>query len=245
MLQMSLLTILRAISSECGVITYATTPNYMKGAMVNFYQLNKLGRMPFTVIHSTKPCPNDDITFIRTRPAVTRTFGYYRDVMMKLEVFRLCPYKTCIYIESDALLLKPLNQYCDRQGLHVPFAHWLDNFMTSTFMVFQPSKKLYDDVYAHVQNDFDMDAINRYKPTPLPCTTVFLNAALDDQYPKYFCNVLYHSPADVVNAITLLHFTSIGKPWHVRLPSGVSREHHKLWVKWHHIDSLDVCHTGA
>ena len=84
-----------------------------------------------------------------------------------------------------------------------------------------------------------MDAINRYSPDRLPCHSAFLNAALDDDFPKEFCGIEYASAFELYKNVTAFHFTSGGKPWSRRMPETASVPHRHLWEEWSRLDAND------
>ena len=74
--------------------------------------------------------------------------GYYTDVMTKFRVFDLIEYDRFIYMDSDSIYLKNMDNLflIPPTPLAVPKAYWLDNFLTTILMVVQPTTELRDKV---------------------------------------------------------------------------------------------------
>ena len=166
--------------ATCAYVTYATSSTYFRGSLVVGRQLRDLGsKLPFIVVHTFDFSSEEQMKLkhingtSRFTPILNKRTGYYRDCMVKLEVLRIKGYDRAIYVESDGFVVQKLDFLCEISAeLAAPRSHWLTakNEVTNIIMAFSPSENLYTRVMSFArQNDYDMDAINRYSPEMLPC----------------------------------------------------------------------------
>lgn len=102
-----------------------------------------------------------------TVPLKLTANSYYIDSLLKLEVFRDYGWARAVYMDSDLVPIRPLNDVCDMvvgESPLLPVAEWLPQpFATSMFMAFRPSQSLYARVRKHLITESpqaDMDVIN-------------------------------------------------------------------------------------
>jgi alpha-N-acetylglucosamine transferase len=143
-------------NSKFAYVFYVTQPGYYCGAMVNAYQLRKLGTKnnnptssPIDIIFllpdSFQP-PADhyataetlDVKHISVSALPLGTFDnagsnfatYYADSMVKLSVFSLYEqgYTRIIFLDADSIVLKSLDElfYLPSVSLAAPRAYWID-----------------------------------------------------------------------------------------------------------------------
>jgi hypothetical protein len=172
-------------------------------------------------------------------------FGF-EDCLVKLRVFQLTGYERVIYLDADAIPLRPLDGLFDFAfdgPVAAPSAYWLPQpYWTSLLLVVKPSAELWNRVSRHFQRafekgQFDMELVNAEfagEIETLPDGMVALNSEWEDlRRPGYF-----RDPEDGYRKVSVVHFTALGKPWLYtvsearRLRPHAHPIFHELWEKW-------------
>uniref|UniRef100_A0AC34QZT1 Glycosyltransferase n=1 Tax=Panagrolaimus sp. JU765 TaxID=591449 RepID=A0AC34QZT1_9BILA len=190
-------------------------------------QLNKVfDHVTFVNIFDSKD--SETLEFIG-RPELGVTFT-------KLNCWKLTQYTKCVYIDSDALVIKNSDELFDRPEIAgAPDIGWPDNFNSGVF-VFEPSNKTYRDLVQFALHHGSFDGADQG----------LLNEFFSEwrhQDGPHRLSFVYNTTSGVNNsyvaalrrykdAIKIAHFLGAVKPWHNAEHHGHLDEH---WARWRKI----------
>lgn len=208
-------------------MTYATDSNYTLGSIVLFRRLRDLRcNGDFVLLHSHRLRPDHWLALrmlgVETEKQAKVGFiqhAYYQDVLVKLNIFKETDYDKIIYMDSDGMPMKNMDDLFDLPyDISIPIAYWSDsNYVTTALMVVRPSKDYHKRLERHFpdaveKNWFDMDMVNhefQKEIHVLPAQYAVLNSEFEGNRGfTYFGSFL-----DAYQKAYYIHFTAIGKPW--------------------------------
>ena len=162
---------------------HATSNQHVKAVMVNIRRLRVL-----TPSSLNKVCDyrteiekkhgegyfEDDIV-IHPYNQMNGPNGYYRESMAKLLIWNLVEYERVVYMDSDAIVVKPLHPlFFLPDASASPIAYWEnENCFTGALLIAKPFASLYKSLEAKIdqvvaQGRTEMDLLNRYFHRILP-----------------------------------------------------------------------------
>ncbi|TFK28601.1 nucleotide-diphospho-sugar transferase [Coprinopsis marcescibilis] len=227
-------------------VFYATNPGYACSALLLIRQLASLSPGIPTVLMAPPdlnqtyldPFTAYNTTILRIEPPQLHEGGndYYTSVLLKLMAFglhqRLPHLQRIVVLDSDQTIRKPLDNLftLPTTDIAAPIAYWLhpDQKITSTLLVISLSDRLWNEVEQGMKDirkdEYDMDLVNRLfyprRVMVLPGSYCTLNSHWEAkdlpvwmQRNETGLQGLWDDEAVVV------HFTAVGKPWGVNLPS--------------------------
>ena len=150
---------------------YAASKDHLKAALVNINRLKKTGSTPvdyviYTNSKSSIPLAGDiHLIPYEKLPAPDE---YYDDCMVKLLFFNMTDYQKIVYLDADALIVKPLDVLFHLPSVRLasPLAYWEDEpCFTSALLVIEPDYitwlKIRQQMDTIVDNKkADMDLLN-------------------------------------------------------------------------------------
>jgi Glycosyl transferase family 8 len=235
---------------------YATDDSYAFSALVFLELLRDLGIRPdaeVVVLHLplsaaiTGLMREAGMRIIAVEPLEPRRDPYYRHSLVKLRIFELTAYVRVLFVDSDSIPLKNLDDlisYPLSGPVSAPRAYWLEHRRWTTGMLLaQPSPSNWARITRHVattapDDHFDMDVINDEfadEIGTLPNTSFCLNSEWEVAgRPGHFAD-----PDEAYTRVSVVHFTALGKPWMYstdevrKLRPHAHPAFYEMWDKWH------------
>lgn len=220
------------------VILTETQQNFLK-------KINETSNRMVYVRKEEIPYTNNDIT--------------YRDVFLKLTIFKQFDYYKIIYLDSDALILRNLDHLFTYPipTMGIPHACWIEQnrkekkytmYTTTLLIVANPNQNTWNRIqskFNDTYHGFDMDLINEEfvsDITTLPKQYAALNSFFETEKDS---QLWYDKPiAQAIKDIYVYHYTAKDKPWDFgRIPYWSDQVHSvflKFHQKWHDL-SENVC----
>ncbi len=230
------------MSSKCAYVTLLSTPSYLDGVKVLYKSLEKYGKTkyPFvclcskglaqTAVYKLKKW---GIPYMMLQhnamegipmPKQQDAYAHWNYTFDKLLIWELEEFEKIVFIDSDMMILKPIDELFEKPELSaVAAGHFLNPEWTklnSGLMVLKPSKvtanKLRSLIVPTIEefakegkSVSDQDVINNYwKEWP---SSNYLH--LSEEY-----NVFYkHLPDYIKNGLPsprIIHFVGSSKPWY-------------------------------
>jgi len=159
---------------------YASDLNYLCGVIVNIEKIKAFGHLPhvdFVLIH--RNIERNILDHLKELYHLVLVEGgdygyyvndgYYRDCLMKLQIYEMTDYERIIFFDSDSILLKSIEHlfFLPDVPLAAPWAYWNMDApqFTSLLLVAKPSKVNFERVkkwftQAKEKNLYDMDILN-------------------------------------------------------------------------------------
>jgi alpha-N-acetylglucosamine transferase len=212
---------------------YATNDRYYCSALVNAKRLRDVGsdnRIDILIFHSSVYSPSlhlkNKANILNIKDRIVNDMpltadGYYRDCLVKLRVFDLNEYNRVILMDSDSIVIKPLDHLFLLPDviLAAPRAGWLPQpFLTSMLLVVKPDLKTTDRIISKwmpngvpTSGYYDMDILNAefaHEVMFLPDTYGSLNGIWSQE--PYVNDTRTKLLQDDT---FLVHFSDLGKPW--------------------------------
>lgn len=232
---------------------YATDNTYAIAAMVCATLLRRAGaRADFVLVH----LPLSRFVMGRLRQMNIRTQlvasldrspnWFFRDCLVKLQIFRLTDYARVIYLDADSVPLKSLDDFFKMPlgaALAAPVAYWLPQpCWSSHLLVVTPSEESWRRVRRRLERipadqRYDMDVINAEFGSEihsLPPKLTLLNSEWEDRRRPF----AFGDPAEAFRNVSLIHITALGKPWSYspqrvrRLRPKARPEFYRVWELW-------------
>jgi lipopolysaccharide biosynthesis glycosyltransferase len=165
---------------------HATSITHVKAVMVNIRRLRVLTPsslnvkyvviVPISKLGLMQTYKNEADIVTHGYNQMNGPNGYYRESMAKLLIWNLVEYKRVVYMDSDAIVVKPLHPLFFLPNAHLasPVAYWEnENCITGALLIAQPSTSLYKSLASHIdkvvaQGRTEMDLLNRYFQRILP-----------------------------------------------------------------------------
>ena len=96
--------------------------------------------------------------------------GYYQESMAKLLIFNLIEFDRVVYMDSDAIVVKPLHPlfFLPNVPLASPVAYWEnENCFTTALLIAKPSRELFNTLLSRVDQVVkagrtEMDLLNQF-----------------------------------------------------------------------------------
>lgn len=236
-------------------VFYATNDTYAVAVLVFVRLLRQLGIRGDTdvvVLHLTLSehllVMMESMQIVTRRvpaPALVRD-RLCRHCLVKLRVLGLTDYERVVYVDADAIPLRPLDHLLElrfAEPLAAPTAYWLPQpCWGSHLLVVKPSAELWARVERRAPSAadrglHDMDIVNLElgrEIHSLPGETACLNSEWEDAgRPGAFGD-----PQESYARAAVVHFTALGKPW-AHTPEDVRRLRpkahpifYRLWETW-------------
>eukprot|EP01126_Amoeba_proteus_P028570 TRINITY_DN2817_c0_g1_i15.p1 TRINITY_DN2817_c0_g1~~TRINITY_DN2817_c0_g1_i15.p1 ORF type:complete len:308 (+),score=41.62 TRINITY_DN2817_c0_g1_i15:82-1005(+) len=213
---------------------YATAGDYMCSVIVNTrILLNLNAEGDFVVIQdyslTNDPLDQHFLSMAPGRTKIVRVFdvplnshSYYQHVFVKYSIFGLVEYSRIIYMDSDALVLKKLDDFFNfpsQMTIAAPMMYWgnpKSTIFTSAFMIITPNKEMVRTLQEYSVSHpglFDLDVLNDLYINStflLPGYVMCLNSHWETGDTAAFGGI---SLSELRDKCSLLHFTALGKPW--------------------------------
>ncbi|OQS03638.1 cleavage induced hypothetical protein [Thraustotheca clavata] len=157
--------------------------------------------------------------------------GIYRDSLTKLRIFEEHGYDRVIYIDSDTVIQKNLDELFNlpHAVFWAPRAYWLlhvkQPIITSVLLVVDPDNSLFQElehaISVQPEVEYDMDILNiwwRQRFGILPSEFVVLTTHLQEEMDSYLFG--YKDLQDRINHTYIHHFSrseQFGKPWQMNI----------------------------
>ena len=227
-------------------VFHATSSAHLRAVAVNVKRLQKWTpanlEIDYVVIvpHSLTVPTHYQLTPHVHETAINGPRGYYAHSMEKLITFNLTAYNRIVYMDADALVLKPLHSLftLPNVSLAASLAYWEnENCFTAAFMVITPNRMLYKQLIARVdtvanRGQTEMDLLNQFfqhhlgghsKIFPnvliLPGSMLVLSNHFYTNVQGYITfekfgatNILPDTTA-MANSAWIVHFSGDVKPW--------------------------------
>lgn len=237
---------------------YATDDNYALAVLVFLHRLRDLGmRSDADVVALHLPVSPVLTAMMREMGIITKLVEpleqvgdpYYRHSLVKLRIFELTQYDRVLFIDSDSIPLKSLDDLLGLQlpePIAAPSAYWLEQpWWTSAMLLARPSSSNWGRVVRHMGSRqtahdqyFDMEVVNNEfagEIGTLPSSSFCLNSEWEvASRPGYFSD-----PSEAYSSVSLVHFTALGKPWMYstddvrRLRPHAHSAFYDMWDQWH------------
>lgn len=223
-------------------LTVLSTENYLEGVFVLYNSLKKINtKYPFGVFVSKdikestiKILEQQGILIIRDREEniicnrileknnKNIDFSYWNNTLDKLKIFNLIEFKKIVYLDSDMIVLKNIDELFEKKHMSAVVAgksypgneEWKD--INSGLMVIEPKEGLYEKMVALTPKVLekkevigDQDIIQEFYSFLREKEELSLNESYNIfiNYVDYYVRVLKYRD------IKVIHYTGAKKPW--------------------------------
>lgn len=232
-------------NERIAVATLLTAPSYVEGALVLGHSLQKIGWPHETLLMTNSVISISDreklkkfwSRIVDVEPIANPNapekmgFSYYDCLYTKLRIWEQTDYSKIIYIDSDAVVLGPLDEMLVRGSFAAVPCSWTPDEFNAGILAIEPSQQLFDDMVTKIadtpsHDGSDQGFLNRYfegwfEGPPIARLPQIFNAS------QYI--YLYHAPwHKILDDMRILHFTG-DKPWKLRTKIGLAIQ--KLWIQ--------------